>query len=582
MTFLRGLVCVVALFVLAVGCKPKVTPDDGNASGSGNANASANGEGNTSAGGGGKSPAAGGAVTITIVYGSEKKTWMEEQIKAFAATSPKTASGKAITVDAKAMGSGEAMTAIDTGATKATVFSPASSAYLSLLNDKWLSPDGHQKPLAPKGDPLVLSPVVLAMWKPMAEALGWPKKNLSWADLLKVAQNPKGWGSAGFPEWGRFKYGHCHPEFSNSGLLAVIAEAYAGAKKTRGLTNADLDAKGTQELLSKIEETIVHYGKSTGFFADKMIERGPSYLSAAVLYENLVIESYAKNPSPPIVAVYPLEGTFWSDHPYAEIDADWVTADQRAAADAFLAFLKAKPAQTRALALGFRPADDSIPIGSPIDADHGVDPKQPQTILPVPDVKVLNHLLEVWRATKKGADVILAFDKSGSMRGRPLAEAKAGARTFLGTLGEKDEGTLLFFDATVYPPIGPLVLGTGRDQLLQRLEGITADGGTSLYEAVAQAYDTELKRSAATPNRIHAVVVMTDGKDESSKLSLDELKSRFPHEKDEAPVKVFTIAYGDQAEGSVLGDIAEAAKGYSAKGSVETIRDVYLDMASFF
>ncbi len=571
----RVFVCALLLSVL--GCKSKPSADDGASGGSG-----ASGEAPGSSGAG-TPRGAPKPVTITIVYGSEKKTWLEEQIKAFAATSPKTASGAPVMVDAKAMGSGEAMTSIDDGTVKATVFSPASTAYVSLLNDKWLSHDGHAKPIAPKGDALVLSPVVLAMWKPMAEALGWPKKSLSWADLLKVNADPKGWGGVGFPEWGRFKYGHCHPEFSNSGLLSVLAEAYAGAKKTRGLTPADLDAKATQDFLGKIEETIVHYGKSTGFFADKMIERGPSYLSAAVLYENLVIESYSKNPAMPVVAVYPLEGTFWSDHPYAVLDADWVTPDQRAAADSFFAFLKAKPAQTRAMELGFRPADDSIAIGAPIDAAHGVDPKQPQTVLPVPDVKTITHLLEVWRAKKKGADVILAFDKSGSMRGRPLQEAKNGARTFLGTLGDKDEATLMFFDAQVYPFVGPLVLGPdGRQQLLQRLDGVTADGGTSLYEAIAKAYDTEAKRATAEPNRIHAVVVMTDGKDENSSIPLEAVTSRFPAEKDEAPVKVFTIAYGDQAEASVLQTIAEAAKGYSAKGNVETIRDVYLDMASFF
>src|SRR5262249_10154447 len=114
------------------------------------------------------------------------------------------------------------------------------------------------------------------------------------------------------------------------------------------------------------------------------------------------------------------EGTFWSDHPYAILDAEWVGADERQAAETFLAFLKGKPAQERALALGFRPADPAIAVGAPIDAAHGVDPKQPQTILPVPEAGVLSKLLTMWQANKKGADVIFVFDKSGSMGGRPL------------------------------------------------------------------------------------------------------------------------------------------------------------------
>ena len=76
--------------------------------------------------------------------------------------------------------------------------------------------------------------------------------------------------------------------------------------------------------------------------------------------------------------MYPVEGTFWSDHPYAILDAEWVGADEKAAAQQFLAFLKSKPMQQRALALGFRPADPSIPIGAPVDAAHGVDASSPR------------------------------------------------------------------------------------------------------------------------------------------------------------------------------------------------------------
>ena len=563
--------CILALFA---GCESKPKPDlsaDGGAAPAPNASASA------------AVPAADKPLELVIAYGSEKKTWFEEEAKAFEATRPKTTSGRPIKIVAKAMGSGEAMNAIVSGAVKPAVFSPASQAYVSLLNNAYAAKTGRAKALAPPGEVIVLSPVVIAMWKPMAEALGWPTKPIGWADLLKVSADPKGWGGKGFPEWGRFKLGHTHPEFSNSGFLAVLAEAYAGAKKTRGLGVADLDAPATRKLLESIEGTVVHYGKSTGFFAEKMLQRGPQYISAAVLYENLVIESYAsKTPPPqPLVAVYPKEGTFWSDHPYSILDAEWVGPEQRQAAEAFLAFLKAKPQQQRALELGFRPGDASVAITSPIDAAHGVDAKQPQTLLEVPDAAVMEKLLSVWRDVKKGADVVFVFDKSGSMRGKPLDEAKRGAKSFFDNLTDGDEATLMFFDGKVYPAFGPLKLGGGgRAQLQQRLDGVTADGGTALYEAVGTAYGLLRERAAKNPMRTHAIVVMTDGNDENSKLTLPELKKQFPA--DESLIKVFTIAYGTDANPKALDEIAEAAKGSSVKGSVDTINQVYADMAAFF
>jgi Ca-activated chloride channel homolog len=526
-------------------------------------------------------PKAAASVTVTVAYGSEKKTWLEEQIKAFEAADPKSKSGRPIRIKADAMGSGEAMQGIASGTLKPHVFSPAAGVYVTLLNSAWQSKAGNTKPIAPAGDALVLSPIVVAMWKPMAEALGWPKKPVSWGDMLKVSADKKGWGSVGHPEWGRFKLGHTHPEYSNSGLLAVLVEAYAGAKKTRGLSVADLDAKATLDFLTSVEGTVIHYGKSTGFFADKMLERGPSYISAAVLYENLVIESYSKknDAGMPVVAIYPVEGTFWSDHPYSILDAPWVDAEAREGAEAFLRFLKGKPAQERALALGFRPGDPGVSMGAPIDAAHGVDPKQPQTLLELPAAPVLEKLIAVWQLTKKATDVVFVFDKSGSMQGRPLVEAKVGAKAFFQTLHDRDEVTLLFFDSTLYPAIGPLQLAKSRAELDSRVDNTIAQGGTALYDAVAEAYSIAQKRAAAERGRIHAVVVMTDGKDERSKLALDELTQRFSSEDTE--VKVFTISYGD-ADPQVLERIANAAKGSTAKGSPETIVQVYKDMASFF
>jgi len=505
-------------------------------------------------------------VTITVVYGSEKKTWIDDEVARF------TSETKGhIVVEARAMGSGEAMQAIRAGKLRPTVFSPASSVYLEML-------DG-----APKGEAVLLSPLVLAMWRPMAEALGWPTKTLSWHDLLAVSTDPRGWSVYGHSEWGRFKLAHTHPELSNSGFLAALAEIYAATGKTRGLEPVDLEARDTRAFLEKVEGTVAYYGKSTGFFMDKMLARGPGFLSAAIVYENLVVESYAKRPAdvPPLVAVYPREGTFWADHPYAILETK---PEARAAAERFLAHLRSREAQARALALGFRPADTKIATGAPLDPAHGVDPKQPQTILPLPAPEVVGRVVETWSATKKGADVAIVFDKSGSMSGRALAEAKTGAKRFLDTLGDRDEVTFAPFDDRVYPPRGPLRLGPGRKILEGAVAMVSARGGTALYDAIDAAHDGALARARRTPGVIHAVVVMTDGKDEGSKITLPALKRKLRSSESapDIPVKVFTIAYGDQAEAQVLADIAEAAGGWAGRGSVDTIRDVYAEVASFF
>jgi Ca-activated chloride channel homolog len=530
-------------------------------------------------------------LSLVIAYGSEKKTWLGDETARFVATHPKTASGRPIVVDARPMGSGQAATEIASGRLKPAVFAPASSLYVAEL-DRQLAGRGAAGALAggPKGEgavvsaePLAISPVIVAMWRPMAEALGWPDKRIGWADLLRVSTEPEGWGRYGHPDWGRFKLGHTSPELSSSGLCAVLAEVYAGAGKTRGLEAADLDAPSTRAFVRTVEGTVVHYGKSTGFFVDKMLSRGPGSLSALVAYENLVIESYATHPAVPLVAVYPKEGTFWADHPFAVLRS--ASPDERDAAAQLLAHLKSRAAQERALANGFRPADPKVAIGAPVDAAHGADAKQPETLLPIPPADVTARLVPLWKETKRGADVALVFDKSGSMQGAPLTQAQAGARAFVRALADEDSVSYVPFDETVHPSRGPWRVGTDRAAIDGQVAMTSAFGGTALYDAIARTWDEASERAKRSPATIHAVVVMTDGRDESSAMTLPALRLKLAAARTsdgEVPVRVFTIAYGDGADDRVLGEIAESARGWSGRGTPENIQQVYADVAAFF
>lgn len=497
------------------------------------------------------------AVEVTILYGSEKKTWLDEQIAAFDARTYLTKDGRRIHVTGTPTGSGEGMAAILDGSAHPTVFSPASSAYLTLLDDAWQR--SHPRPIAPAGPPLVLSPVVIAMWKPTAQSLGWPDRRLGWRDILTARDG--------------FQLGHTNPEHSSSGLLATLAIAYAATGKTRGLAAADMEQ--VAPFMQRVEASIVHYGPSTGQFADRMMQ-GPSYLSAAVLYENLVVELNQRGPVEPIVSIYPVEGTFWADHPYSVLDGEWNGAAEREAAQVFLEFLEEPAQQARALALGFRPANPQVAVGPPIDAEHGADARQPQTLLEVPDAPALTALLATWRRAKKPADIVFVFDKSGSMLGRPLDEAKAGAKAFLDTLDPRDRVTLLYFDREIYEPIGPFEVGRGRASLDASLDGISAGGDTSLYDVTHEA----LALVAARPDRtrIHAVVVMTDGVDNGSQRGVDELAGDFARH----PTPTFTIGYGDQANAEILGRIARYGGGTYARGDVSTIANVYREVATCF
>ena len=150
-----------------------------------------------------------GQVRLTFTYGSEKRAWINDVTKAFNDSAHKTAGGKSVFVEAVAQGSGECIDDILSGRRQADLTSPASMAFVKLGNADSRAKTG-QDLLGPTEN-LVLSPVVIAMWKPMAEALGWGAKPVGWAEILALAKNPTGWAAYGHPEWGRFKFGHTHP-----------------------------------------------------------------------------------------------------------------------------------------------------------------------------------------------------------------------------------------------------------------------------------------------------------------------------------------------------------------------------------
>jgi Ca-activated chloride channel family protein len=524
-------------------------------------------------------------VELLFTYGSEKEEWIKDVTTAYNASGPTSANGKRIKVKAVPMGSGECVDELNAGkgqGSKAHLTSPASGAFIVLGNAEAKKKTG--KELVGPTRNLVVSPVVIAMWKPMAEALGWGQKAIGWADILQISRNPEGWASASKPQWGKFKFGHTQPEYSNSGLISVLAELYAAAGKTDELTLHDLAKPETATFLHEVEKSIVHYGSSTGFFGKKMFENGPQYLSAAVLYENMVIESYSpkyKDLPFPVVAVYPKEGTFWSDHPVGIVQRDWVTDEHKQAARQYIDYLLKPEQQRKAMTYGFRPGLESIPLVAPLDKEHGVDPKEPKTTLAVPSAEVMEGSLKLWHRQKKHAQVVLVFDTSGSMRvDNKMKNAQLGAKQLLSMLGDEDIISLLpFSDKPGWAEKG-ISLAKGRENAVKVVDSLFPSGETALYDATLMAF--QYLQDNPQPDLIQVVVVLTDGEDNKSKLQLNELLNKIKIDYEKKNIRVFTIAYGTDANESVLKKIADTTQAKSYKGTPANIRAVFKDIATFF
>jgi Ca-activated chloride channel family protein len=111
---------------------------------------------------------------------------------------------------------------------------------------------------------------------------------------------------------------------------------------------------------------------------------------------------------------------------------------------------------------------------------------------------------------------------------------------------------------------------------------IFAEGETALYDAVLRARDLAEEAAKSDRRRVHAVVVLTDGEDNKSRVSLIDLLEKLSPAEQASAVRVFTIGYGGEAAGLALKQIAERTGGAYYQGDVDNIRSVYEEIASFF
>jgi Ca-activated chloride channel family protein len=316
-----------------------------------------------------------------------------------------------------------------------------------------------------------------------------------------------------------------------------------------------------------------------------MRRKGPGYASAVAMEEATLLD-FNKNRGgqPKLIAIYPDEGTFYSDNPYIVLDAPWVTPDKRDGAREFQKFLADQISPGVAAKAGFRPADLQTKPVAPVSKDNGVDPAQPKRVLGLPSPPVLDRVRKAWRQDRKPANVLLVLDTSGSMNDENrLKRAKDGLSTFLREVSPNDRVGLTIFSERVQPlvPIAPVRSNRGR--LQRTIHDLIADGGTAIFDATANG--TETVRRLNDRERINAVVLLTDGEDTDSSLSIDDVVQRLDAQGDsESAVRVFTIAFSASAVGAedALKRIAAASGGQAYQGSTQDIETVYRSISSFF
>jgi len=530
-------------------------------------------------GGGGSDKAPKNALRISFAYSPEKEKLLVPLIKRFNGEH-KAVDGQAVFVQGENVASGDAESKIARDRLEPVAWSPSSSLWGRLLDYE------ADRPLAPRENPsIVRTPLVIAMWEPFARALGWPRKKIGFEQIIRLARSNQGFAAYGKPQFGRFKLVHTNPDFSTSGLSAVVAEYYAATGKQEGLSAREVTASRARAVVRDIERSIVHYGDTTLFIADQMRKGGPGYASAVAMEEVTLLDfNRHRGSQPRLVALYPPEGTFYSDNPFIVLDAPWVSATEKRAAGMFADFLADEISPELAARFGFRPADLKQKPVPPVSRANGADPSEPKRVLGLPEPRVLAKVKRTWRADRKPANVLLVLDTSGSMSQEDrLTRAKQGLGTFFREVSPNDRVGLTTFSDRIQPLVPVSPFRANRARLRQVVGELIADGGTAVFDATIAGF--RRVRSLRDEARINAVVVLTDGEDTDSNADAQDVVDQVRGQGDSSQqVRVFTIAYSAEAGGAAaaLSAIAKASGGQPYTGDTEDIESVYRSISSFF
>jgi len=403
---------------------------------------------------------------------------------------------------------------------------------------------------------IMYSQIVLGVKPALAAALGWDRAPPSWKEIAAAAAA------------GKLHYAMTNPTASNSGLSALVAVASSIAGKGEGLGSGDVNAAALKGFLSGQALT----AGSSGWLAEAYA-REEGRLDGMINYESVLLEAN-RTLRTPLTLIYPRDGAVTADYPLL-----LANPTRRADYDKLTGLLLSRAEQGYFAGTMRRPSDAAVPLAQGMRADAAVDLPFPAKLDAV-DALLTAYLDKLRRPVRSW----FVLDRSGSMEGERIENLKTAMRSLVegdpstlagryARLADREKTTIVTFSGAVDPPRDFTVDKAdpaGRQALLQTVGAIETDGGTAIYDAVAQAYRAAVAEQPRAPDRVYSIVLMTDGENNSgmSLADFERFYAALPPQK--AAIRVFPILFGegDADEMKRLADITGGRTFDARKGDL--------------
>ena len=515
--------------------------------------------------GGGDGPPS-NAVVVDVAANTSLEPWLTTAVTNFNDAEIQNSDEKPVYVNLISVESGQAVNDFAEG-TAVAMWIPDEQVWVNVLADQG---NGEFQ-----GDCVSVaeSPLVIGMWRTVAESLGYPGLPLGWLDVGSLAGDPSAWRYYSGGEYGdALRISHTHPGLSGTGTGTLLALVQAAQSKSEAVTTDDIQQPIVQASVGAFESAVTWFSTGTDLIGQTMASRGPEFLGAAVMYENTAVH-YGNGE---IIPIYPLEGTFMATHPACLNQSNDATTQE--AAQIFRDYLVGDEAQTTAVTYALRSINPNVAVGPTINETSGVDLSQPEIIFNSPSVDTIYAVQDLWQEARKDVNLVMLLDTSGSMRGNKMENMREAALQFVEQMGDDDYISIIAFSTEPEMLVNHALVGESRSKVANAINSVQARGDTTLFDAIGDGATT--LEATGSPDTANALVVLSDGEDTRS------YRYSFNQELIDKVVgtgaTVFTISYGSGADMSTMQGLATAANGNYYAGDEASIAAIYEEMSAAF
>lgn len=154
-------------------------------------------------------------------------------------------------------------------------------------------------------------------------------------------------------------------------------------------------------------------------------------------------------------------------------------------------------------------------------------------------------------------NLALVIDKSGSMAGQPLDQAKQAARHLVSRLEEGDQACIVVYGSTVEVLAEPMSAVAGRSQLLAAIDSIQSSGGTPLRAGWLLAAQALAPYVSVFP--ISRVLLLSDG--QATDGSVPSVIAQEAQELAQSGITTSTYGLGHYFNEDLMTQLAQGGQG---------------------